>query len=341
MGAKGYGIIEGLADGVLAGVEAFRGERDFQLKKQQQESEMARKKQLAQIEEAELLAKGFRRRPDQTGFEMTEEAQDDRTIGRLTKEAQIGKSGFLLKRDEAGKPVGLIPREQGPDLDTQYKTARIDAMNRDREKDEYGKTPKGRLEKMGVEGKQKVGFLSGALQSLTRYEDEFRTGSRQDRITPDTPILGKFTSSTPIDVQRTQLEESIGRLASGGAISVGEEARFRKMIPTAADNDEIAAQKIIQLRQEFENKLQAYGLSVPELGEVGFNLQERGYNTPFASQPNRGLLKAPAGGVGGMPGVPSATASLPTPEDVEAIEWAKQNPGHPRSIEILKVNGVK
>lgn len=138
-------------------------------------------------------------------------------------------------------------------------------------------TPAGQFQKMGAEAKQKIGHLTSALGNLTNYESEFASGERPSYITPETPGIGTLVSSAPLDVSRTNLEEAIGRLASGGAINKDEEARFRKMIPTPADNDQISREKIKQLRWEFENKLTGYGMPVNQLGSVGFDTKQLGY----------------------------------------------------------------
>lgn len=182
--------------------------------------------------------------------------------------------------------------------------------NRERlEKNPALMDPAMRLSKMGGEVKQKVGHIVSGLQSLSRYEDEFRKGGRQGYVTPDLPVVGKFVNSTPIDESRILMEEAIGRLASGGAINSGEEARFRKMIPTAADSDETAARKQINLRKEMEAKLIAYGLKPGELSAIGYDQSALGYGTESAAMDKRGLLPPREGGKGGL--IRSAQAAPP------------------------------
>ena len=140
------------------------------------------------------------------------------------------------------------------------------------------KTPEGRLERMSGEKAQKVSFIGSALGNIDKYEDAFNRGERQSYVNPNTPVIGALISSTPIDESRTNLEESIGRLASGGAINSSEEARFRRMIPTAADNDVAAKRKISQLRAEFEAKSKAFGFSPQDLETIGVKPSTQGMN---------------------------------------------------------------
>lgn len=213
-----------------------------------------------------------------------------------------------LVQDEApnfNPPSGFKTKEERKEDAKIRAEERAEARRRARE-NKKDDTPQGRFQKMGTEGKQKLGFITGALQNLTDYDKIFQSGGRQAYITPNTPIIGNFKSSTPIDDARIQLEEAIGRLASGGAINTSEEARFRTMIPTAADKDEEAIRKLSLLRREFENKLTGYGFQVKDLPALGFDLESRGYG------PKNNL----------------------SPEDVEALNWAKQNPNDKRSKAI-------
>jgi hypothetical protein len=197
----------------------------------------------------------------------------------------LQRSPEYIERQKAFNENELLKAKAaaiGPDtqLDRDYKRAQIGHLGAQTAKDraEAAKTanpslipPAERLSKMGGEVKQKLGFITSGLQALTNYEDAFRTGGRQSYINPTTPLVGSFQNSTPIDEARTSIEEAIGRLASGGAINSGEEARFRKMIPTAADTDESAARKMLSLRRDMEGKLTAYGFKSGELGGLGLS----------------------------------------------------------------------
>lgn len=209
------------------------------------------------------------------------------------------------KRLDAAK-LQLAQRKQGQDYQTDQRKLDIEEEKLAAERNPSAAA---RLAKMGGEVKQKVGHITSGLMNLTKYESAFANGGRQGRVTPETPILGRFTQSTPIDEARTNIEEAIGRLASGGAINKDEEGRFRRMIPTAADDDATVQRKLAGLRQEMENKLTGYGFKTDELGGLGFNPEQLGYSGSGrpGSPPDRATP-------GGVPGVSSAYAAPPPPK---------------------------
>ena len=221
------------------------------------------------------------------------------------------------------------------DLEKRQKEQGLQKGFLDIEQTKKDQTVSGRLQKAPAELKQKIGYVTSGLQNLNDYETAFRSGERQGYITPETPIIGKFKSSTDIDVARTSLEESIGRLASGGAINKNEEERFRRMIPTAADTDEQAAKKILLLRREFQTKLNLYGVSPDELPTIGVDPTTTGTQSEFAQVPNRGLLP-------GAYNAPKIQQAKPLDaEGAAALNWARQNPKDPRAPLILKKLGVQ
>lgn len=172
----------------------------------------------------------------------------------------------------------------------------------------HQKTPAGRFEKMGADVKQKIGFITGAMQNLTDYEDRFRKGDRQGFLRGNIPGAMTLMGSTPIDDARINMQESIGRLASGGAISKDELVTFQGMLPTSGDDDETAARKLLNLRRELENKLTAYGYKTDDLEGIGFDSKSRGYGTEYAAMDQRGLLsgKKGVGLIGGAQGTATA-----------------------------------
>lgn len=184
-------------------------------------------------------------------------------------------------------------------------------------------TPRAKLDKAGGEVKQKIGHLTSGLQALTKYENTFRNGGRQAYIDSSTPLIGNFVASTPIDEARTSVEEAIGRLASGGAINRDEEARFRRMLPRAADSDDDAARKLLDLRRDMESKLAVYGFKTEDLGGLGLNEQDLGYGTEHALAEGRGLIQKKTDGI-----IPAAVADE-TPKAPRApAAPPKPKPGH-------------
>lgn len=300
-----YGLLAGLGEGLKQGVAGFKTQQDYIQKKRQAAQEQQMKQQLMDQQQAHqgdqmdmMAAKERLVKDPNAGYVPSAGLLESQKIEDRLKESQINKN--------------LREKEVDP-LQQELKSGRLAEVQAKREKSEFDKTPKGRLEKSGGETKQKVGFITSALENLTKYEDNFRKGERQDRLTPQTPFIGGFISSTPIDEARVSLEEAIGRLASGGAIGSGEEARFRQMVPTAADSDEDAVRKISNLRAEMENKITGYGFKTDELEGMGFDPKSLGYNTEFSKAPGRGLIKTE----------PKAPAPTPSPQEI-AAEMARR-----------------
>lgn len=138
-------------------------------------------------------------------------------------------------------------------------------------------SPLGQYKKMPTEAKQKIGFLTEGLMNLTDYEKAYASGGRQSFVNSDSPLIGKALSSTEIDDARRNMQEAIGRLASGGAITKDEVNTFGAMIPTAADTDEASKRKLKGLRRALENKLTGYGTPVTSLSTLGFDTSKMGY----------------------------------------------------------------
>lgn len=260
------GAVSALGEGIFKGATAVA---DIEDKKKQRE----------------LLAKKMKQ----------QEGADAQEAAFRNKQLQIAAAKEGLEET----PDGGYARVKGWKSPEEKIYARMNYADSIREKREQAKLdakeremadPAKRLAKQPGEVRQKLGFVTSGLENLSNYEDTFRKGGRQSRINSQTPLLGSFVSSTPIDDARINMEESIGRLASGGAINTDEEKRFRQMIPRAGDNDQDAARKLIQLRSEMENKLTGYGFSKDDLPGMGFDSKKLGYGTEYASMPQRGLL---------------------------------------------------
>lgn len=284
------GLLQGVSEGLSKGLQGFIGERDRRDKRALAEQEQETKRQ--------ILARQIAQDEEESKFKQ---------LGLLDKGIRRVDAGYKPQKGElidviGGETYAKAPKSDGMDP---YKALQIENLIAGLDKKKFEQTPKGKLEGAGGDVKQKIGFITGAMKSLTDYENQFRGGGRQAYLNQSTPLIGNLMSSTPIDERRTEMEEAIGRLASGGAINVDEEKRFRRMLPTAADDDAAAARKLVQFRAELENKLTAYGFSPNQLAELGFDPKERGYGTEFSDKPMRGLIAEQKGA--GL--IPEAAAS--------------------------------
>lgn len=168
--------------------------------------------------------------------------------------------------------------------------SRVEEAQRKREEAEFKKSPRGRLEAQGAEGKSKIGTYGSILESVTEYENAFRKGDRKSRIDSGTTLIGSFVSDNDIDRLTNKLKDDIGRLRSGGAIGLEEEKSFLNMLPRSGDNTKDAAQKLLSLRQEMGTRISSFGFTPEELAAAGVSNPKRlGIEGEFASLPDRGL----------------------------------------------------
>lgn len=250
--------------------------------------------------------------------------RDNEAFSRATGQAAILKAGYEASKQEDGS-YALKPREGFRDLETQKTQAEIEKLRAETEKarkDQEGglasllkqqnatlnglhiaeaqrkqdeaarsKTPEGKLDKLTGEARGKVGSFATALETITDYEDAFAKGQRRSRVNSDTPFVGSFISDTDVDTLTRKLSDDIGRMRSGGAINSDEEKRFLGMLPRPGDEDKVAATKLIQLRNEFDTRLRAYGLTPEELSQGMYGGNDRlGLYSDRAKMPMRGLV---------------------------------------------------
>lgn len=134
------------------------------------------------------------------------------------------------------------------------------------------KATAGKIEKLGVEGRNKVGSIASGIQALDAVDKSITAGYKPEYLTSSTPLLGQFISDNPLTESQRVVSEVVGRLQSGGAINKEEEARFNAMGPRPGDNFQTQKRKIKQQKDFLKNKLTAYGLSEADLANEGFAL---------------------------------------------------------------------
>lgn len=304
-----YGLLGALGEGLKTGMQSYQTERNYHdQKRKESEERIFKKNSLEQQALKDRMAQRIQLASH--GLKEGDDGSIGETEGKIAeREANIAVKRAQAKHYETGKQQDPLTKELAL-----YRLKEASDKQEDRN---FKQSPKGRLESAGGDVKQKIGFVTSALENLTNYEDRFRKGDRQSRLNPQTPLIGGLVSSTPIDESRTNLEESIGRLQSGGAISKEEEERFRRMIPTPADDDETGARKLLQLRSEMENRLTGYGFKSDELGDLGFEPKKLGYLSEYSIQPNRGLLdRSIKSNVQGGGLIPTTNASDEIPKKV-------------------------
>lgn len=281
------GLLQGVSEGLRLGLQGFLGERERRDKKalQEQEQESLRQKLAYQIAKDEE-DRAYRTKSDE--------------LGLLAK--GIHRVGADYK-PQNGEVVSNIGGENyaksGTDLGDIIKKLQVENLTGQIADRNEKKTPQGKYEAMPAQIKENVAHVANVLKGLTDYESAFKQGGRKQYVDANSsvhvPLLGKvgvggLISDTPITLAEKVINEEFGRLQSGGAISVDEEARFRELDPRAADDEETQIQKLIGKRQMMENKLIALGVTPDQLSKVGFDPMKLGYDPKVINQKNRGLL---------------------------------------------------
>ncbi len=335
-----YGLLYGLAQGLKGGLDESRDLKQKAADRAHQQ--LMERLSLGQAGYSQDPSGNLVKTPDQLRRE---------SLSDVTQQAGLIKGGQKAVLDPDTNTYHMEPVPGYGDIENEYKKAMIDFTNaktkteleprgdtiddklkranleqtladkKRREADaEEAKTPAGMLKKLPSEAHKSIGLIASALKNTTDYESVFNKGERQGLITPQTPVLGMFKGSTPVDEARVQMSEAIGRLNSGGAIGKDEEQRFYKMIPTSADDDETARRKLANFRQEMELKLSAYGVKPENLDAAGFNADLLGYGKNKQAQTQSGT--STNGLVGNMVKVSNGKETLMVPKD-KAMEAAK------------------
>lgn len=201
------------------------------------------------------------------------------------------------------------------------KTALTDSYKKSQDKKEPMKA-------LNATQQSNAASIVSAFQSLGKMKKMIDEGYEPKYITQNTKGIGEFIESDPFTVEKTMVNEAIGRIQSQGAITDDEISTFNKMGPTAADrkNPEIMRYKIDQQVNFIKNKLTAMGLKEEDLVSAGFNLGDS------ISQP--GQATAPTA-------TPQANIqNVSQDRHSEALNWAKNNPNDPRALKIMQAHQV-
>lgn len=214
------------------------------------------------------------------------------------------KAKYYANKKSGGSGSGEnLTYQQKLDMKAQ-KDAEVKAQER--------QDPTYKLEKLGAEGRSKVGAIASGIQALDQMDKASADGYEPTRLNANTPVIGGLVSDTPYTEGERMLSEVVGRLQSGGAINDHELKTFRELGPRPGDNSDSRTRKLLQQKDFLKNKLTAFGMSHDDLGKLGFNTTSNYKSKKETS-----------------------------PEDAQAIQWAKQNPNDPRAAQILQLHGVK
>lgn len=286
---------------------------------------------------------------------------------QLMLQSHLLQSGQTI--DQNGRVVEL------PDQELKRKAAldtELSNMQKAREESQKAireNTPYGMLQKSSEVEKKGVGLITNVLGSLKKYEDAFNAGQRPRAINPTTPIIGGLVQSQPIDQEQQQLVADMNKFQVGmNNLSPEERNMLHSLLPRgqvtinghviAGDSDDMIKYKLGRIRENFEDYLRAQGFQPEQLKSLGFDPQKLGYqqtkqglipknnfsetshalaNTSPQQLQGGGLLQ----GLTGLVNKQSTPAQTVSPQDQQAIDWAKQNRNDPRASQILQIHGMQ
>lgn len=209
--------------------------------------------------------------------------------------------GYLKQlKPEVSGVYGLIGKEKMLDAQNEIRAEKERLRT---EKEALLQSPEGRLKHLNGTEKTRFDNVTMGLGALKQLDDAMKEGTSRVSLIGDNP----FT------VARGQWEEAIGRMQSGGAINKDEEKRFRALIPTATDDEQTSQTKMQTMKGLMTQRLRTLGFKPEDLSALGM-------------EPGKlGLLQK---------------EGALSPEDQEAITWAKKNPNDPLAAEIFKLHGM-
>jgi hypothetical protein len=145
----------------------------------------------------------------------------------------------------------------------------IDAKNTERQDPVY------KLEKLGAEGRGKVGAIASGFQALDQMIKSGADNYGPQHIDSNTPGVGRLISDNPYSEGERLLTEVVGRLQSGGAIGEPELKTFRALGPKPGDDKESVKRKLTQQKDFLQNKLTAFSLNNDDMKSLGFEMESK------------------------------------------------------------------
>lgn len=130
--------------------------------------------------------------------------------------------------------------------------------------------PVNKLEKLGAEGRSKVGSIASGFQALDQMNKSMSDNFGPQHVDSNTPGIGRLISDNPYSEGERLLTEVVGRLQSGGAMNDGEIKTFKSLGPKPGDDKESSQRKLSQQKDFLQNKLTAFGLNNDDMKNLGF-----------------------------------------------------------------------
>lgn len=225
------------------------------------------------------------RRQQALDAQNTENNAEDRAMKR--EAFGISQDLQKLKLEQAGLPFNQTDEfkklEAVESMKAKHKAPTMsyeDKLNMKAQKDAETKAaerqdPVYKLEKLGAEGRSKVGALSSGFQALDQMEKAMKNGHGPQHIDANTPLAGRLISDNPYSEGERVLTEVVGRLQSGGAMGENEVKTFKALGPKAGDDSASKNRKLLQQKDFLQNKLTAFGLNNDDMKKLGFETSSK------------------------------------------------------------------
>ena len=306
-----YGFLNNIASGMKEGLITYQTIQN--MKNQQSQTEQAQKLQaqkmrmeaaqhgLIESQDPDTGEVGYQTDPDSFARDLKERefALQSADKGLIeTMDPATGKYKYSADPEAHKRAIELArqkaeaSRDPMTDLlrNEQYRKALDEGRQRD-----FEKTPQGKISKLSGEQKKRVDQSAAAVKAI-RDMGAALGGIEEDA---EPGLLGKLSSSskmmeipfrgdTDFTESRRRFEEYLGRLESGGAIGLGESARFMKMAPGPLDSPEMKQRKLEKMEEDLLAVLETgAGVSSEEAEGMGL-IQPKKVKETKASGPKPG-----------------------------------------------------
>lgn len=308
-----YGMLQGLAEGVASGMDAYRAEKDRQFKIKQYQDQLDAKKLAQQID---LKSHGLLQNPDTGEVDFTPEEQQKRQQQGLLGQAQVqeaqakaqeSKAHANYFQSQAGAP-GQMSKIEMKDMKDDQKALQSDP--------DYKAATKG-LSEIGLAKSQLAQARAGnavAGNMMPVMVARLSTGGQRLNQQEIKMAGGSQAVGAKIDQAIQQMKD--GTLTK-------ENADFVDQLITASEKAE---------HDNLESVVNRH--AIVRASNKGIDPDEAYRQLTGTKRNSGGLLQNQPQGLLQQGG------ANPHPMDSAAVQWAKQNPQDPRSAAILKANGM-
>ena len=224
--------------------------RDIQERRKSQMDDLTKKKGMRDAELSDL--------EDDTGSDVS------RTYQQLASKMVPGRDFSKMSASEVKRILPSMEKLYEMRVnaarvseDREFRRAVLGAKTaKEKEKADYDKTVEGRLAKMSGESKGRLDNSRSGYKAVRDMTDAYNAGDNTWRL----PLTGDndFTEA------RRRFEEALGRMQSGGQISGQEAKKFRDMLPTVTDSEDMQQKKLANVEQEMRARMKTLGFTPEE-----------------------------------------------------------------------------